>query len=447
MAYTAIITKLSNLKSHPNADRLQLATCYSSQIIVSIEKTSDELGIFFQSDGQLSEAFCKANNLFRDTTKNLNPDANPGMFDDNRRIKTQKLRGEKSDGFWIEIHSLNPFLKNGISDIKLIEGTEFSSINGIEICTKYISQQTKAAINKRQNIKIPKEQIIMFKEHFDTPQLVRNWNELINSNSEIIITEKVHGTSHRNANVKVKRKLSVFERILKNFGVKIDEYKYENVAGSRRVVLNQSTNQNAYHDPTIRDFANKIFEGHLLKGETIYSEIVGYESTVPIMGSVDISLIKDKDFSKIWKPILADGKTMTYSYGNEPGECSVYVYRITMTNEDGIQYDYSWDDVKRRCNEIGCKYVPELERISLCQLMKERSLSKEEYINLISEGIEKLSDGSSTLDSRHIKEGVIVNIQGNGLEPKVFKFKSFEFKVLEGIVKDTGIIDEEEANS
>jgi len=32
-----------------------------------------------------------------------------------------------------------------------------------------------------------------------------------------------------------------------------------------------------------------------------------------------------------------------------------------------------------------------------------------------------------------------------GLENKTFKFKSFEFKVLEGIAKDSGVIDEEEA--
>ena len=46
--------------------------------------------------------------------------------------------------------------------------------------------------------------------------------------------------------------------------------------------------------------------------------------------------------------------------------------------------------------------------------------------------------------TRHIKEGVCVRIEG-GLVNKTFKFKSFEFKVLEGIVKDSGVIDTEEA--
>jgi hypothetical protein len=48
------------------------------------------------------------------------------------------------------------------------------------------------------------------------------------------------------------------------------------------------------------------------------------------------------------------------------------------------------------------------------------------------------------LDSRHIKEGVCVRIEG-GLYNQTFKFKSFEFKVLEGIIKDSGVIDAEEA--
>jgi hypothetical protein len=52
--------------------------------------------------------------------------------------------------------------------------------------------------------------------------------------------------------------------------------------------------------------------------------------------------------------------------------------------------------------------------------------------------------GPSTLDARHIKEGVCVRIEG-GINNQTFKFKSFEFKVLEGIIKDSGVIDAEEA--
>jgi hypothetical protein len=49
------------------------------------------------------------------------------------------------------------------------------------------------------------------------------------------------------------------------------------------------------------------------------------------------------------------------------------------------------------------------------------------------------------LDDSHIKEGVCVRIDQFGLKPKVFKHKSFNFKVLEGIAKDSGVVDAEEA--
>jgi hypothetical protein len=39
-----------------------------------------------------------------------------------------------------------------------------------------------------------------------------------------------------------------------------------------------------------------------------------------------------------------------------------------------------------------------------------------------------------------------VRIDNFGMTPKVYKHKSFEFKVLEGIIKDAGVVDMEESN-
>jgi hypothetical protein len=58
--------------------------------------------------------------------------------------------------------------------------------------------------------------------------------------------------------------------------------------------------------------------------------------------------------------------------------------------------------------------------------------------------VESLGSGPSALDDRHIKEGVCVRIEG-GLNNRTLKWKSFPFKVLEGIVKDSGVVDAEEA--
>ena len=59
--------------------------------------------------------------------------------------------------------------------------------------------------------------------------------------------------------------------------------------------------------------------------------------------------------------------------------------------------------------------------------------------------IETYASGSSIIDPRHIKEGVCVRIEG-GLNNQTFKFKSFEFKFLEGIIKDSGVVDMEESS-
>jgi hypothetical protein len=173
-----------------------------------------------------------------------------------------------------------------------------------------------------------------------------------------------------------------------------------------------------------------------------------------IMPYVDIRKLNDKEFVKKYKKAMpsVDRKSMgsltegaenvfnelahrmVYSYGCKHAEFKIFVYRITMTNEDGFSVDYSWNDVKKRCNEIEVAYCPEINSAIW--------LKSGEYLT---EFVEKSAKGESLLDSSHIREGVCVRVEG-GLKPTIYKHKSFEFKVLEGIVKDTGVVDMEEAS-
>ena len=138
---------------------------------------------------------------------------------------------------------------------------------------------------------------------------------------------------------------------------------------------------------------------------------------------------------------------MVYSYGCEPGKQDFYVYRMTMTNADGQSIDYSWDDVVKRCNEIGVKHVPEITRFRRAELVaKNQDLSDDRsFDENIIDLVDIYSKGSSAIDNTHIKEGVCVRLE-SGLVPRIYKHKSFEFKVLEGIVKDSGIVDMEESS-
>ena len=438
MAYNATIVSIKNVRAHSNADRVKLATCHGNQVVVGIETEEGTLGVYFPTDGVLSHEFCYYNNLYRKSEMNVDIEAKPGMFDENRRVRTQKFRGEISDGFWMPLECF-VFIKKELNKTLCVldEGLEFEELVGVPICQKYVNQKTVAAANQNKGKKTKAAKTsIMFKEHYDTEHLGKHLHEF--KKGEIItLSEKVHGTSGRVAHVLIDRQLNWKDKLAKAFGVRVEEKEWGYLNGTRRVVLEETTGTQ-FHDPTIREIAFNKFKGNLRKGETVYFEIVGYETTgASIMPSVDTTKLGDKEFTAKY------GKVMDYSYGCAPGTCEIYVYRITTTNEEGHSMDLSWNDMKSRSNEMGVKYVPEICNISLDsfgQNMDDRDL-QDEFMKIVDEA----AKGASILDQRHIREGVVARIDHYGIKPKVFKHKSFEFKVLEGIVKDSGVIDAEEA--
>jgi hypothetical protein len=424
------------VRPHSNADKVQLATCHGNQVVIGLDSLEGHLGVYFPSDGQLSDEFCKANNLYRDAELNARKDEKGGMFDANRRVRAQKFRGEISDGFWVPLHYFGFIMVTGLD----IEGFEFDEWKGVPICNKYVNPNTSKIARENQGKKTRvSRSSVMFKEHFDTGHFGKNIHEF-EKGQHIVITEKLHGTSGRIGHVQMTRELSWLEKLGAKFGLAINDKEWAYLNGTRRVVLGESKSANQFHDPTIRDKAMNLFRGNLRKGETVYFEIVGYESTgAAIMPSVDTTKMGDKEFTKQY------GKSMAFSYGHEPNECSVYVYRMTFANEDGQSIDYAWNDVVKRCNELGVKTVPHVATITLNELEAiTHKFDDRDLREYFSNTVETFGTGPSILDTRHIKEGVCVRIEG-GLVNKTFKFKSFEFKVLEGIVKDSGVIDTEEA--
>ena len=85
------------------------------------------------------------------------------------------------------------------------------------------------------------------------------------------------------------------------------------------------------------------------------------------MASADNRKLKDKEFVKKY------GKETVFSYGCDPDgvtgtdipdgvkpKSDLYVYRMTMTNEDADVVEYSPDFVRYRCEQMGVKTVPVL---------------------------------------------------------------------------------------
>ena len=151
--------------------------------------------------------------------------------------------------------------------------------------------------------------------------------------------------------------------------------------------------------------------------------------------------LRDKKFTKKY------GDQTIFTYGCNPGEYEIHVYRMNMTAPDGYIVEYSWEQICKRCSLMGLKTVPFLHSFMFYKMHKDdRDNTKElmDKVNAYLSGSDQLP-ASSHLDNSHIMEGIVLRIE-RGKEFTAYKHKSFHFKVLEGIIKDTGVEDLEEAS-
>ena len=471
MAYTAFVTRIKNLHKHPNADRLQIGECFGNSVVVSLDYENNQLGVYFPCDGRLSFEFANANNLLRKKDEN---GVNVGgyMDPDKRNVTAVRLRGEKSDGLFLPLKCLELF--GDIATLK--EGDRIDTWNGHLICEKYVprrnpSRNSHTGGNRTNKKKVPIAPL--FAEHADTEQLAYNLSAF-KPGDEIEITLKMHGTSQRTGYLPVIQPNKVeYDKVWKyyvdqlipfkflnqkfknKFGKPVYDYGY--VSGTRRTVL-ESYEGGYYGSDEFREKHSKTFEGKLWKGETVYYEVVGFITNgTPIMADCNNKKLNDKEFIKQY------GETTTFSYGCSPsgwtedsvrGElCPIsdmYVYRMTMTNEDGEVVEYSPDFMRYRCEQMGVKTVPVLWKGYVETITD--SLSYTFGVNTeinsyncsdnpgeaVKNIAEQFYDGPDPVGKTHIREGVVVRILNR---PKftAYKHKNFNFKVLEGIIKESAV--------
>lgn len=417
MSYNGYIVRVENLRKHKNADRLQVLTVFGNDVVVGLDVKEGDLGVYFPTDGRLSLEFSEKNNLTR---------SKGGYLEDNKRqVKTISLRGERSDGLYMPINSLSHF-----TDVNSLSvGDKIDVLDGVVICEKYIPKvkkpnnlQSKKSNEKKNTMK---QLFPNFTEHIDTSQLAYNLGQF-REGDKCTISLKVHGTSHR-VSYTIKNKTTFLDKLLGLFGVKLAN-KYEHVSGTRRVILD-SFDGGYYGDNKFRKKWHDKIKGKLHKGETIYGEIVGYmDEDKLIMPRCDNKKTNDKDFIKKY------GKTTEFTYGCENGQSDFYVYRMTMTNEDGIVTEYPTELAQIRCEQMGLKHVPVLEQFTFT--------TEEDLM----ERVNRLEIGVDPIGKTHIREGVIVRIE-NREKFTALKQKSFHFKLLEGIIKSSDVIDIEEEQS
>lgn len=435
MAYTGFIVKVEHLRKHTNADRLQIATFFGNDTIVGLDTKVGDMGVYFPVDGQLSEEFCRVNDLVRRKDENGNQCG--GYLDpEKRNIKALKLRGEKSDGLYLPIVSLSNFTK--ISDLKV--GDTIDILNGQEICRKYIPVSHERNHGGANRVKQAKKNFApTFYEHIDTKQLAYNY-AAFKAGDEVQLTLKMHGTSGRTGYLPLIREVprTFLDKLLRRTRTKT-EYGY--VTGTRRVVLDATHTGGFYEDNSFRQEMAKKFEGKLHKGEVVYYEIVGFQGPngAPIMASVANSKIKDKEFTKQYgaQTIFAYGCDASHEYDDEAPCCDIYVYRMTMVNEDGDVVEYSPDQIKMRCEQMGIKVVPEFCRFYLPNHVQglHGEMVPTDPAEYLLRRVEEVFDGPDPVGKTHVREGVVVRIM-NRTTFEAYKHKNFSFKILEGIAKD-----------
>ena len=419
--YQAIVARLTNVREHPNADKLKLATVQGFQLVVGLDAEEGELGIFFPEDGRVSTDFCLANGLYPVIDPTTNERIGGGFFDPkNNRVRSQAFRGEKSSGYFA---SLDSVAYTGIAISDLFEGFQFDTLNDQVVCEKYYTPKTLKAMNAAGGV--ARKVNIMFPKHVDTKKFKYDADMELKPGSIVYLTEKLHGTSARATyaleDVQLPDPWHYRFRRKKNRETHFKK-EWTFLLGTRNIVLKDPLAQGFYADEGFRFKAAESLRGNLRKGEVIYSELVGYAGEQGlIMNAQDTSGLKDvkKQY----------GKSMEYTYGALPGETKQYVYRITQVNEDGDVFELSWPQVKRRCSELGLLTVPELCDPWIIDGVE--WTTDEAKIT-----VESLTAGESTLDSRHIREGVVARIEKADGTTSYLKNKSWEFGVLEGYLKN-----------
>ena len=447
MAYCGFVTTIKNLRPHPNADRLDLGECFGNTVCVGRwEYAEGDVIVYFPTDGQLSEEFCTKHDLVRRKDENGNP-AGGYLEPGKRNIRAINLRGQKSDGLVMPLRCLE---YTGVDMATMTVGTPITVVNGHEICCKYIPRTNVRGDHSRNGNKTRKHKepiAPLFAEHADTEQLAYNLSAF-KPGDEIEISLKMHGTSTRTGYLPILKgyKRTILDRLLRRTGKPIYEYDY--ISGTRRVVLD-SFEGGFYGSNEFREPHCEVFHGKLNRGETVYAEIVGFTTSGnPIMSSCDNKKLNNKEFVKQY------GSTTTFSYGCSPSgedglpQSDLYVYRMTMTNEDGYVVEYTPDFMRYRCEQMGVKCVPVFYRGFIPETEDRIYVDRNEngecdegetaYVMPTNSGewvknlAEQFYDGADPIGKTHVREGVVVRIINR---PKfcAYKHKNFSFKILSNI--------------
>jgi len=432
--YLATVTTVKNLRAHPNADRMRVATILGCNVITGLNTKENDLVVFFPLETCISTEFLSYTNSFEDKT--LNRDTTiKGYFSSKNRVRAISLRGSKCEGYIVPVAHLEAFAFDVLGkNIKIDESFvnwDFDTIFDHLLVKKYIPANQRipnvAGGKTKGNIKKYISKLVenQFRFHPSTEQLKRNIDKL-SPNDIISLDYKIHGTSFVASNLLTKKKLNWRDKLAKFIGANVVETEYGLLYSSRSVLKNSfiddGKNHNHFYDEDVWGIvANKVYP--LLKqGITVYGEIAGYT----------------KSGAFIQKP---------YDYGCNPGELDYWIYRMTYTNPNGDVMEFSHHQIKEYCQKYGMK-MPHTEYYGYAKdLFPELDTENRWHENFLEKFSEKyLEQDCFMCKGKLPAEGWIIRIH-NTDEWKVFKNKSFAFLQKESAMLDEGVADMETEES
>jgi hypothetical protein len=207
-----------------------------------------EFQLFFSGDNNIDYPYVELSDDNQIIDKELNRDKSvSSMFESHGRVRAIRLRGEKSEGYIVPIEVLvdfvNNFLGKKVSKDDIKAGQDFDTVFDHILCKKYVprnvrepnvsGKKTKGNV-KRYETKLVENQ---FRFHEDTSHLKSEMFK-VSPDDYVSITNKLHGCNFIVSHVRVKRKLSLLERLAKKIGIRVEETEYGMLYSSRAVIKN-----------------------------------------------------------------------------------------------------------------------------------------------------------------------------------------------------------------
>jgi hypothetical protein len=407
--YAAVVISVPALVELEGLDFLIGVPVLGHQALTQRGVRKDEVRVAFTAETQLSEDYCAINSLYRDQTLNKDPEEQ-GYLEKNRRVRALKLRGHVSNAL---LMPLEAFAYTGYDVSSLKPGDTFDSLNGHAICCKYEipRKQVQGVAKNKVKKAFRRVDSKMFPEHLETDQYWRN-KHLVKHGSEVILTQKLHGTSWRGGNVPVMRSRKWYETLLRTLRVTIPTHEYSVVFGSRKVIKDPNNpRQDHYYKDDIWTDYGKTLADLIPEGYLVYGELVGWAGN-------DAALQKN------------------YTYHLKPGEAELYVYRVAHINRQGCLSDLSWNGVRDFCTARGLKWVPELLRVQAHEI--EDLLDR--YLDQRFADFGGWNETPLIVSShKTVDEGIC--IRQDGLVPLILKAKSPKFLEHETRLLDSGEAD------